>query len=93
MTRDDVYTELGLCDCGDPRGALDFVREILALCSSEGGSWARLGEVLKPRETYAGYLVLCMLDRAEYLDHGTTIYCSWRTPKGDEALSALNAPE
>jgi hypothetical protein len=89
---DAVADPLGICGgCGQPDDVLFLVRDALENCNSAAGHWEKLDILLDARNDTRGYFMLCAIDKLGWIEHGTTIYCSWRTDKGDEALAHLNA--
>lgn len=91
--------ELGFCDCADPEGALQFLRDVLRIIadrSSHKESWdvatKRLEEKLAlslPQYEFLGLSYLYYIDSAGLLAHGSNIYGSWLSEKGKEVLQAL----
>lgn len=57
---------------------------MLQLCESEGNSWSKLD-----RDSPLNQLLLYVLDHFGLIEHGTTVWCSWRTELGDEVLAAM----
>lgn len=92
--------ELGFCGCGDPEGALSFLRDVLSIFELrilEGKShWeegtAQLWQKLAlghPEYGLLGLSYLYYLDSVGLLEHGTSIYGSWLSERGEEILQAL----
>lgn len=88
-----IFEEIGFCGCGNPEDALDLVRESLVLMSSDkdtGDPWGKLHSLLL-RDEQQGlfHMFLYGLERADLIEHGSSIACSWTTPKGDLFLQFL----
>ena len=81
-----IEDDLPFCGCGYYRGRIELVRDVLRDCPLyENGARAKYDSPL------AEWL-LCMLDNAELIDHGTSIGRSWITDKGQRLLAILNDP-
>lgn len=88
---DAISDPLGICGCGAPVEALQLVRDVLEVCDPAEGCWDSLNTMLNARHDLRGAFVLYALDKAGWIEHGTTLYCSWRTDEGDKALEHLKA--
>lgn len=89
--------ELGFCGCGDPKGALLFLRDVLQCFAdrrTKRGDWdaqtKRLHNLLQLEENrFLGLSYLYFIDNLGLLEHGTHITGSWLTERGEEVLDAL----
>lgn len=80
-----IFKHLGMCGCGQYDERLDLLKEVL--------NAAPLYETENTPEylrTPLGEWFLCLLDKAEIIEHGGTIGGSWLTEKGKRLLDALN---
>lgn len=78
------------CDCGDPASIGRYVRDMLRKHVADSGD-----HTTSRWETvdYADLPVMFFLswaNREKYIEHGTTIRCSWLTEKGEELLRDLD---
>jgi len=79
------------CGCGDPESIGVYVRDMLLEHVKQTG--AASGIECWDRTSYDDMPVMFFLswaDSQDYIDHGTTIRCSWMTEKGDELLRDLD---
>jgi hypothetical protein len=81
------------CGCGDPASIGRYVKDMLLRHVKQTGSddtscWKHTNYDDLPVMFF-----LSWADREGYIEHGTTIRCSWMTPKGDELLRDLAAVE
>lgn len=87
---DWVFGELGFCGCGDPAGALTFLRDTLNLMNQE--FYSRYAEMQKRfPDGPLSWSYLYMLDDKGLTEHGSNIRGCWLTEKGQTILAALNA--
>ena len=80
-----IFLDIGMCGCGHYDERLDILKEVLNACP--------LWELEKTPEylrTPLGEWFLCLLDKAELIEHGSSIGGSWLTEKGTRLLNALN---
>lgn len=82
---------LGFCGCGSPEDVGEYVRAMLLRhvkqTDSENFScWERTSYEDMPTMFF-----LYWADDNGYIEHGSTIRCSWMTPKGDSLLRDLSA--
>lgn len=83
-----IFQDLGLCGCGYPDEAYALVRDLLALAPYyEDGRWQRAAELIGSQG--AQQIVLSMLDRAELLEHGSSVAGSWLTERGAHYLELM----
>lgn len=78
------------CGCGDPLSIGKYVKDMfldhVKQSNSEDTScWDRTDY-----DDLAVMFFLCWADREGYIEHGTTIRCSWMSKKGDELLKDLD---
>lgn len=78
----ELIDELGICGCGSPEEAYKAVHEMLKRAETRD-------EIITPDEPHVLFMAY-MLDRLEFLEHGTSIYSSWLTDKGERLLVALD---
>lgn len=68
----------GFCGCGDNDYEMGKFREVLLA----------IQERVRLREEYQIYLYL--LDKHEFTEHGSSVFASWLTEKGEALLFLLN---
>jgi hypothetical protein len=86
------FDDLGMCGCGRPNEAYSLVRDILALAPLyEENRW-RLAETLTGGGA-AHHIILSALDRAELMEHGSSLDGAWLTDKGAWCLAAMRTVE
>ncbi|WP_069625316.1 hypothetical protein [Streptomyces niveus] len=84
---------LGLCGCGNPEATYDLVRDLLGLAPLyEEGRW-QTAEALTGNIPGASHIVLGAMERAELIEHGSSLRGAWLTPKGEWCLAAMRAAE
>lgn len=84
---------LALCGCGNPEAAYDLVRDLLSLMPLyEDARW-RTAEALTGNIPGAHHIVLGAMERAELIEHGTSLHGAWLTPKGEWCLAAMRTAE
>lgn len=84
MTREEADDAIGICGCGDPDAVRARVVELMEAMQ------ARHWQIFS-YDNLDRMLVLTLLDKAGFLEHGSTIRCSWLTPLGIEVLAGLKA--
>lgn len=74
------------CGCGDPSAIGRYVKELLKHVgqTEDNSCWERTSWDDLPVMFF-----LSWADREGYIEHGTTIRCSWMTEKGNELLRDL----
>ena len=78
------------CGCGDPEGALDFLRDTLGIINSEFDErWDRM-QARFP-DSPMSWTYLYTLDDKGLIEHGSNIRGCWLTDRGKEVLAGLNA--
>lgn len=79
-----MYTKvLPSCGCGDPSALGKYVFDMLSKhANQDGWSETKYGDM-------PVMFFLAWADREKYIEHGTTIRCSWLTEKGKELLKDL----
>lgn len=84
-----VFTDLGFCGCGDPEGALEFLRDTLNLLNKE---FDERWEGMQKRfpDNPMSWTYLYMLDDKGLTEHGSNIRGCWLTDKGKAVLELLN---
>ena len=76
----DFWESLGFCDCYEGTRLLPKIKETLELCQSD--NWRLNLDDLT-------LFILYWLDSKGYIEHGTTIRCSWRTTEGNTLLANI----
>jgi hypothetical protein len=95
QTKSD-YMNIGVlpsCGCGDPASIGKYVKEMLLKHVHQTGS---KDYSHNDRTSYDDLPVMFFLSWADsegYIEHGSTIRCSWMTKKGDELLRDLTEIE
>jgi hypothetical protein len=72
---------LHFCGCGDPDEVMMYVAEFLIKISKED-----FGDYEDMSYMFLSYWA----DNEGFIDHGTTVRCSWLTDKGKELLNDIN---
>lgn len=85
-----VFCELAFCGCGDPEGALEFLRDTLNLLNKEFDERCN-GIKKRFPDSPMSWSYLYMLDDKGLTEHGSNIRGCWLTDKGKGILAALNA--
>ena len=78
----DLIHELGICGCGCPEETYKAVHEMLKRAKTRSN-------LIDPDEAHVLFMAYT-LDNLEFLEHGSSIYASWLTDKGNELLAALD---
>lgn len=73
---------LDFCGCGNGDEVMIYVKNYLEEIKS--AKWDRTLDDL----SYTFFLYWA--DHKEFIEHGTTVRCSWLTPKGKELLNDIN---
>lgn len=79
-----VYNDL-MCGCGMFDARMEILKEVMNAFPLY--EFENVPEYLR---TPLGELLLCLLDQAELIEHGTSIGGSWLTEKGERFQKALN---
>lgn len=77
-----IIEELNICKCGCPNAVYKLIHTVLKEIKEKG-----------PRtDDTVGYydFMIYQLNHMEFLDHGTSIYNSWITEKGNKLIEALD---
>lgn len=77
------------CGCGDPSSIGKYVKEMLLKYVKQTKSEDRSCWDITKYEDLPVMFFLSWADHEGYIEHGTTIRCSWMTEKGDELLRDL----
>jgi len=78
------------CGCGDPSDIGKYVRDMfLKHVKQTGGEDYSCWDNTKYEDLPVMFF-LSWADRAGYIEHGSTVRCSWMTDKGNELLDDLN---
>lgn len=104
MSRDDVLSHLyvifydnaqglGLCGCGNPESAYDLVRDLLGLMPLYEDTRWKVAESLTGNVPGAHHIILGAMERAELIEHGSSLHGAWLTPKGEWCLAAMQTAE
>lgn len=86
------FDDLGMCGCNLPDEAYNLVRDILTLAPLHEESRWRLAETLTGGGA-AHHIILSTLDRAELIEHGSSLDGAWLTDKGTWCLAAMRGVE
>lgn len=101
-----VFDGLGFCGCGDPEGALDLLRSVLAAIQKRSDNndcddhtmddyrrdSAEIDNLIGMNDRRAlAFTYLYWLDELGLTEHGSNITGSWLTDKGRDILVGLNA--
>ena len=78
---------LPLCGCGDNAITFRAIHNALIYCDKKEWDTYVDGDICK--NAYIQFMFY-WLDNAEFIEHGTTIRCSWLTDKGSQLLIDLN---
>lgn len=83
------FGALGLCGCGTPEDVhallLDCLRQFKG-GPGVGGGVDGIERLVAERSAVAAEFIAHFLDRAELLEHGTSVFGSWLTERGKQAL-------
>jgi hypothetical protein len=87
------YGDLGICGCNMPWEAYNVVRDLLAYCAQDHADrdCHDLNRIIGTDG--AVHLVLCLLDNAKLIEHGSTVAGAWLTDKGRCALEWMRRHE
>ena len=89
----DAYLFTGVlpsCCCGDPASIGRYVRDMLRKHVKQTGTDAPDVWPDNKYEDLPTMFFLSWADDKGYIEHGTTIRCSWMTSEGDELLRDLD---
>lgn len=78
------------CGCGDSTTTAQYVHDMLLKHVKQTGVDNYDCWEITNYEDLPVMFFLSWADREGYIDHGTTIRCSWMSPLGDELLKDLN---
>lgn len=84
--------EIPNCGCGDPLLVLDTIKKFLT-DMEDPNMWVLSRSYRKDVNTVEEGMMLFMLywlDSKGFTEHGSTVYCSWMTPKGFVLFNCLN---
>jgi hypothetical protein len=79
------------CGCGNPESIAVYVRDMLRKHVKQTGSEGYSCWNETKYEDLPVMFFLSWADREGYIEHGSTIRCSWMTPKGDELLRDIDS--
>ena len=88
-----LINELGICGCGNPELAYKAVHEMLKRSSSKEESTITCAMDNDDTAIPYIYFMAYVLDSLGFLEHGSSIRCSWLTEKGENLLKALEVLE
>jgi len=77
------------CGCGDPSSIGKYVKDMFLKHVYQNGTNNYSCWEITYYEDLPVMFFLSWADREGYIEHGTTIRCSWMTEKGNELLSDL----
>jgi len=86
------YLMIGIlpsCGCGDPASIGRYVKEMFLKHVKQTGSEDYSCWSITHYDDLPVMFFLSWADREGYVEHGTTIRCSWMTEKGDELLKDI----
>lgn len=90
---EETLNSLGICGCGNPDLAYKAVHEMLKRSSSKEESTITCAMDNDDTSIPYIYFMAYMLDYLGFLEHGSSIRCSWLTEKGEKLLKALEVLE
>lgn len=90
---EEIVNELGICGCGNPELAYKAVHEMLKRSSSKEESTITCAMDNDDASLPYIYFMAYTLDTLGFLEHGSSIRCSWLTEKGEDLLKALDVLE
>lgn len=82
-----LWSFLGGCGCGSSESFAERAVLGLAYFGTEHGDRAKLD--FNPHEKDFDELLAHWLDAEGFLEHGSSVYSSWLTPKGENVLSEI----
>ena len=86
------FDYLQLCGCGDPTGAYNFCRDVLAICDRRDRKkeWIdaedEIAKLIELRLQIAAHVLMHLLTHLDLLEHGGSVGGSWLTSKGAEIV-------
>lgn len=95
---DDIYyDEIGMCGCGQPHDVQVLLFELMQnhknyndnLISYEEMAAIRKSIIINTDSDIIFEFIFHVLDNAELLEHGTSIYSAWLTDKGNDFFNIL----
>lgn len=99
--KDFYCNELNWCSCGNPESVLEYMRDVLSAIHKRSrinhgceNTWIEDTESIKlilllKQKEELGLSYMYMLDAIGLLEHGSSIYGSWLSPKGKKVLEML----
>ena len=82
------YNEFGACGCSELDEMINTVIKILAWAEADPDDKPLYSTLIKD-DLGAFYIIAGILDKLEFIEHGTSIRFSWITEKGKEFLDSL----
>ena len=94
---------LGMCGCGFPKEAYNFLRRLIELCDRRGylsdpptKIWVdaekEITKVVKENPEITAHVLMHFLNDKEVLEHGGTVGGSWLTKLGEDIVDGDPAP-
>ena len=95
---------LGMCGCGAPEEAFNFLREVLSICDRRGvhddpptREWidaeAAIENLVKAKPDIVAHVLLHLLTDKDVIEHGGSVSGSWLTPSGEDIVDGGPAVE
>jgi hypothetical protein len=95
--------QLGMCGCGQPEEAYNFLRQVLSICDRRGchdnpptKEWVmiepEIAKLIAAKPDTVAHVLLHFLTDKDVLEHGGSVGGSWLTPAGEEIVDSPPAP-
>ncbi len=89
------FSVLGMCGCGDPEGAYNFLLNVLKLAdrrAKQADGWvdleAEVAAALRNDPDMAAHVLLHFLTERDVIEHGGSVGGSWLTDLGTQLVDA-----
>lgn len=89
---------LGMCGCGTPEEAYNFLREVLRVCDRRDRTkeWvsaeAVVSKMIAAHPDLTAHILMHFLTDKEVIEHGGSVGGSWLTKTGEEIVDGEPAP-
>jgi len=83
------FSQFGLCGCGDPERVHEFLLNCMAARSDEYPNIIDVQKVQKlaaENNEIIAEFIMHYLDSCDLIEHGSSVYGSWLTDRGKQAL-------
>jgi len=83
------YEQIGLCGCGCPEDVHKFLLDCMSSKNEDYPNiidHEKVIELIKSRPEVVAEFVLHFLDDRELTEHGSSVYGSWLTERGEQVL-------